>query len=389
MFGSSQSQEATKQAEKKNKSSAQQSLSQHGYTMDMSPMQLSVNTQNNGAVGPNSQHCADDSQATQIDEEEEKEEEDPPAAEDQRSNSVSADSQASLALKSDATKHCGKRPGSELSVPSRKATLNAEKINAKGTGSGATPSPLPRSGSSDLTGNSCVEETPLSSAPCSSTSQSMIWQASTSVAKTGGDCQTVGDTVNEEMDEGERLEEEKKSQEEEKKSQGEEKKSQEEKKESQGEEENSQGEEEESQKDEKEKSQGKEEKSPEGSKEGSESAGLALVLSQSQLLSPEPMEEGGEDGDVDSVIMLAHSEVESQLLQRDERRRAKTSNSQPIGGPQAVAANGHESQMEEKMDTSDGPSQSRRARLEPEGLKDKSLSDSSGGKCTSRLQTMT
>ncbi|XP_075899140.1 TP53-binding protein 1 isoform X8 [Nelusetta ayraudi] len=352
VFGLTQSQEATKQAEKKNKLSAQETLSQRGFTMDMSPMQLSVNTQNSAALGPNSQHCADDSQATQIDEGEEEEEEDPPAGEDQRSNSVPSDSQTPHTHKSEAPKHCGIRTGSEPSAPSLKATLNAENVNVKGSGSSATPSSLPRSGSSDLTSNSCVEETPLSSAPCSSASQSMICQAPAPMTKTGGDRRTVSDTVEEEMEEGEGLQEEEKSQEEEKKSQEEGEKSQEVEEKSQEVEEESTG--------------------------GGGSSGLALVLSQSQLLSLEPVEEGGEDGDVDSVVMLAHSEVGSQLPQKDVRRRVKTNNSQPIAGPQAVAANGHKSQVEEKMDTSDGSSQSKRVVPEPEGLKDKSLSDSSG-----------
>lgn len=368
VFESTQSQEATKQAEKKNKLSAQETLSQRGFTMDMSPMQLSVNTQNSAALGPNSQHWADDSQATQIDEEEgeevEEKEEDPPAGEDQRSNSVPSDSQTPHTHKSEAPKHCGIRTGSEPSAPSLKATLSAENVNVKGSGSSATPSSLPRSGSSDLTANSCVEETPLSSAPCSSGSQSMICQAPAPMTKTGGDRRTVSDTVEEEMEEGEGLEEEEENSQEEKKSQEEGEKSQEEGEKSQEVEEKSQEEE---------------------STGGGGSSGLALVLSQSQLLSLEPMEEGGEDGDVDSVVMLAHSEGGSQLPQRDVRRRVKTNNSQPIAGPQAVAANGHESQVEETMDTSDGSSQSRRAVPEPEGLKEKSLSDSSGGEPTSCL----
>lgn len=377
MFDSTQSQQATKQAEKKNKLSAQETPSQRGFTMDMSPMQLSVNTQNSAAFGPNSRHCADDSQATQIDEEEEKEEreveeeeEDQPTSEDQRSNSVPADSQTDLTHKSEASKHCGIRTGSEPSASSPKATSKGDNVNVKGGGSRVTPSSLPRSGSSDLTVNSCVEETPLSSAPCSSASQSMICQVSAPVTKTGGDRRTVSDTVEEEMDEGEELEEEV---EEEKKSQ-EEKEVEEEKKKKKSQEEE----------EEKKKSQEEEEKTQEdeGTGVGGSSA-LDLLLSQSQLLSPEPMEEGGEDGDVDSVVMLAHSEGESQLAQRDVRRRGKINNSQPIAGREVVAANGHESQVEEKMDTADGSSQSRRPVPEPEGLKDRSLSDSCGGETSS------
>lgn len=348
--------------------------------MNMSPMQLSVNTQNSAALGPSSLLCPDDSQATQIDEEEdEKEEEDPSATEDQEGNSVPADSQTHLSLKSDVTKNCGKRPGAEASLQSPNSTMNAEKVNVRGRESGVTPSPLPRSGSSNLTGNSCVEETPLSSAPCSSASQSMICQASTSVTKTGGPYQTVSEPVDEEMEEenGGRGDVEKGAQEKEEEEKGD-------LEEEKGglEEEGQEGQEEE--KHSQEQSQEKEENAQKESTEGGETPGLALVLSQSQLLSQEPMEEGGEDGGVDSVVMLAHSEGESQLSQKDDRRRIKTNSSQPTHSPHA--ANGHESQMEEKMDISDGLSQSRRVQLEPEGLKDKSLSDSSGGTCTSRSQ---
>lgn len=93
-------------------------------------------------------------------------------------------------------------------------------------------------------------------------------------------------------------------------------------------------------------------------------SGIALVLSQSQLLSPEPMEE--ED-----------SHDTNQGSEKDVNQpQTETSRSQPIRGEPPLSANGLGSQTEEKeaapgglshMDTVD---------------KDKSMSESSGGKHT-------
>lgn len=335
MFDPTQSQEAAQQSKKENASPPHESPSQRLESAPfMSPMQLSMNTQNSCAAGPSLQHCEDDSQATQIEEEE------LPAVDtsdsatsrkDQRSNGVPSDSQTAASSKSESPKHCGKQAESEPSVPSVKTSSNAENVNVKDGGSDVAPSSPPRSNSADLTVKSCVEETP----PSSLASQSMICETSADTVKslssqplsqkckTVGHSQTVGDTMEEEVEEKEVTEED--------------------------------------------------------CTVGGGASGLALALSQSQRLSPEPMEEDGEDGDVDSVIMVTDSERESQLPLRDVRRWPKTGGSQPIRGPESVSANGHESQLQEKKVTSDRLSQTGRAGPEPEGLKDKSLSDSSGG----------
>lgn len=335
MFDPTQSQEAAQQSKKENTSPPRESPSQHLESAPfMSPMQLSMNTQNSCAADASSQHCEDDSQATQIEEEE------PPAVDtsdsatsrkDQRSNGVPTDSQTTASAKSESPKHCGKQAESKPSVPSVKTSLNAENVNVKDGGSDVAPSSPPRSTSADLTVNSCVEETP----PSSSASQSMICQTSAHTVKSSSSqplsqkcktvdhSQTVGDTMEEEVEERQVTEEE--------------------------------------------------------STVGGGASGLALALSQSQRLSPEPMEEDDEDGDVDSVIMVTDSERESQLPPRDVRRWQKTDSSQPIRGPESVSANGHESQVQEKKVTSDRLSQAGRAGPDLEGLKDKSLSDSSGG----------
>lgn len=331
MFDPTQSQEAAQKSKTENTSPPHKSPSQRLESAPfMSPMQLSMNTQNSCTADPTSQHCEDDSQATQIEEEEQ-----PPAVDtsdsatrkDQRSNGVPSDSQTATSSKSESPKHCGKQAESEPSVPSVKTSSNAENVNVKDGGSDVAPSSPPRSNSADLTVNSCVEETP----PSSSASQSMICQtsahtmksSSSQKCKTVGHSQTVGDTMEEEVEEKEVTEEE--------------------------------------------------------STVGGGASGLALALSQSQQLSQEPMEEDGEAGDVDSVIMVTDSERESQLPPRDVRRWPKTGGSQPIRGSESVSANGHESQVQEKKVTSDRLSQTGRAGPEPEGLKDKSPSDSSGG----------
>lgn len=109
---------------------------------------------------------------------------------------------------------------------------------------------------------------------------------------------------------------------------------------------------------------------------GGGTSGMALVLSQSQLLSPEPMEEDSDDRGEDSVVVVTDSERNSQILQKDVTPQAKTNSSQPIRGTESVSTNGHESQVQAKK----VHVASERAGPDPEGLKDKSLSDSSGGK---------
>ncbi|XP_037548165.1 TP53-binding protein 1, partial [Nematolebias whitei] len=89
-------------------------------------------------------------------------------------------------------------------------------------------------------------------------------------------------------------------------------------------------------------------------------SGIALVLSQSQLLSPEPMEE--ED-----------SQDTNQGSEKDRKQpQTETSHSQPIRGKPPVSANGLGSQTEEKEVAPDGLSHMDNVD------KDKSLSESSG-----------
>ncbi|XP_047436560.1 TP53-binding protein 1 isoform X3 [Mugil cephalus] len=92
-------------------------------------------------------------------------------------------------------------------------------------------------------------------------------------------------------------------------------------------------------------------------------SGVALVLSQSQLWSPQPMEEDEED----------ESEVrDSQVQDKDTTPQSKTKSSQPIRDKESVSTNGHKPELPDRL------SQTERAGCEAEGLKDKSLSDSSG-----------
>lgn len=86
--------------------------------------------------------------------------------------------------------------------------------------------------------------------------------------------------------------------------------------------------------------------------------GMALAFSQSQLLSPEPVEEE------DSVVVVTD---ESQVLREDVTSLLKSNDAQPVGGQESTSANGHEP---DAVAATDG---------QMEALKDKSLSDSSGG----------
>nr|XP_019933732.1 PREDICTED: uncharacterized protein LOC109623692 [Paralichthys olivaceus] len=119
------------------------------------------------------------------------------------------------------------------------------------------------------------------------------------------------------------------------------------------------------------------EEEEEESAAGGGASGMALALSQSQLMSPEPMEDESEEQGADSIIVVTDSEKHSQILKKDV-----TNSSQPIRANVAASTNGHESQSRAKKVNAapDRLSQTERAGPEPEALKDKSLSDSSGGK---------
>ncbi|KAM8894497.1 TP53-binding protein 1 isoform 2-T2 [Spinachia spinachia] len=105
-----------------------------------------------------------------------------------------------------------------------------------------------------------------------------------------------------------------------------------------------------------------------------EGPGMAFVLSQSQLLSPEPMEEAEcEDRAEDRVVVVTDSERDSQAIQKDAAAPSKTSVSLP------VSTNGHQPQAHgEKGHAAPDRLATSRAGPDPEGLREKSLSDSSG-----------
>lgn len=109
-------------------------------------------------------------------------------------------------------------------------------------------------------------------------------------------------------------------------------------------------------------------------------SGRALVLSQSQLVSPEAMEEeDSQDLNQNSVVIVGDSE-------KDAPPQTKIHHSQPIRGQPSASANGHKSQAEEQEAeaAADGLSQVENVEHEPEGIKDKSMSESSGGKHSAR-----
>uniref|UniRef100_A0A4W5RM43 Tumor protein p53 binding protein, 1 n=1 Tax=Hucho hucho TaxID=62062 RepID=A0A4W5RM43_9TELE len=132
---------------------------------------------------------------------------------------------------------------------------------------------------------------------------------------------------------------------------------------------------------------------------GPEGSGLILSLSQSQVLSPEPMKEaeeekrgkfpvshsrseggGGEEESCGSIIVLEESERSSQLLEKEVTSPSKMGTSQPVASRRgSVSSNGTGSQLKDTQLVPIGLSQAEKEESrEAEGLRDKSLSDSSG-----------
>lgn len=345
------------------------------------PLQLSENTESSSLAQQTSEQI-EDSQATQIEELE-----DPPGVDtsdsvisrcNQRceSNGVSSESQTATSSKASVSaaspKHCSECAKVEQPNLSRKSdlhkktTLNLQNVNVidsktdgKDVSSADTVScSQTKFDSIDLTVNSCVQETPSDTTPCSLASQSVISQTSavnvvkssvdvgegTAKGQTGeslsqrcgnvGNTKTDRDTVHE-SEQGVVEEEEEVVMEE----------------------------------------------AEEDVTGGGGASGMALVLSQSQLLSPEPME-GDEDQEEDSVIMVTDSERESQMLQKDVTPQSKANDAEPVKGKVSPSTNGHESRphVKEVNTAPDRLSQAEKAVPEPAVLKDKSLSDSSGGK---------
>ncbi|XP_016886215.1 TP53-binding protein 1 isoform X6 [Cynoglossus semilaevis] len=109
---------------------------------------------------------------------------------------------------------------------------------------------------------------------------------------------------------------------------------------------------------------------------GDEASGMALALSQSQMLSPEPMEEDSVDQGLDSVIVVTDSEKDSQVVKTDVV--PQTNSHQPAIGTMPVSTNGHQTEEKEVNVTPARLSQTEKVSPVLDGLKDKSLSDSSG-----------
>ncbi|XP_059201894.1 TP53-binding protein 1 [Centropristis striata] len=352
VFVPTQSQETPQQSDKKTAPLPPETQSQHLDPAAFSlPLQLSVNTQDNSSALKVSEHLEEDSQATQIEEPEE-----PPdsVSSQQRSesNGVPAEPQTATSSKASTSAEsqkpcdgeCAKNEPCNLSQTSdvhkkTAAALNVQNVNVKDGQSASSADVVSCSQpKSDLTVNSCVQETPPDT---SLPSQSVISQtASADVVKSSADSKKDGaksppgkplsqrsgavgnsQAVIEVMEGGAE----------------------------------------------------EEEVMEEENTVGAEASGAALVLSQSQVLSPEPMEEE------DSVIIVTDSERDSQLLQKDGTpQQSKNSSSQPLRGKVSVSTNGHEAQAKKANTPPDRLSQTERAGPEPEGLKDKSLSDSSG-----------
>uniref|UniRef100_A0A3Q1H9K7 TP53-binding protein 1 n=1 Tax=Acanthochromis polyacanthus TaxID=80966 RepID=A0A3Q1H9K7_9TELE len=345
VFVPTQSQEAPQQSDRKSASLPCETQSQLVETARFTlPLQLSVNTQSSSPHQRTSEQVDEDSQATQIDELEEK-----PAVDTsdsvsscrdqkQESNAVPSESQAATSSKASTSAASPKHHSESAGVEQHKQTLNVQNVNVKAAesdsreaGSAAVVScSQPKLDSSSLTVNSCVQEM-----PCSLPSQSMISQtsavdvvkSSVSAKSPSGESQQRSVVSNSQRDK-DMVEEQEEVMEEE------------------------------------------------------NTSGLALALSQSQLLSPEPMEEEdsevrGEDSEVrgeDSIIVVTDSERDSQLHQKN----APPPSNQPI--KESVSTNGHESQVQEKEvdEAPDRLLQTEKAGREAEELKEKSLSDSSG-----------
>lgn len=301
------------------------------------PLQLSVNTESCSAAQQNSQHDEEDSQATQIEEPEE---------------APGVDTSDSVTLHHEQTNKSGVVSTSQTSTSSQilpaegvkghsesgeKSHLNVPEVDAKERGSAEVVSCSERTEDSDV--ESCVQETPSNTPPCSLTSRSAI--PPTAAVDAEKDSAPRGETP------AERQSVESSSQIFAAPQKG-----------------NEQGVADECE----------EEVMEEECTVGGETLGVALVLSQSQVLTPEPMEE-------DSVVVVTDSERDSETVQKEAASQVTTSGSQPVRGTELVSTNGHEPQVPPKQVpvASGRMSQGEGTGSDAEGIKDKSLSDSSGG----------
>lgn len=339
MFVPTQSQEAPSQCDQK-PASESQCLDSCPFSL---PLQLSVNTESCSTALKNSQHVEEDSQATQIEELEE-----PPAVD--TSDSVAHHEQANETsvvprLQTNTSSKVSSAEEDKVhSESAEKTCVNVQQVDVKEKSSAEVVSCSERKDSCDVTANSRVQETSANTPPPSLASQSVIpltvtvdamkssalrgekpaerlsvessSQSSVPVdgAQKGNEQGVMAECEEEVMEEEECT-------------------------------------------------------------VGGESLGVALVLSQSQLLTPEPMEE-------DSVVVVTDSEQDPEILQNDAALQVTTSTSQPVPGNALISTNGHEPQVPttKVQMASSRLSQGEGAGPESEGLKDKSLSESSGGK---------
>ncbi|XP_072236031.1 TP53-binding protein 1 isoform X3 [Leuresthes tenuis] len=351
VFVPTQSQEVPQQPEKKLPCETRsQRLDSAPLTL---PLQLSESTSPRQKTP---EQPEEDSQATQIEDLEE-----PPGVDtsdsvtsrpDQESENAAVPSESRAATSSKASISAESQKQHSECARTEKTESSVNVSDSKEVSSAHVVScSQPKLDLSDLTVNSCVQETPSDTTPCSLPSLSMISQTSvvdvlkssvdlsgeTAKSRPEGSLSSNHGVVgNSQSDKG-RV-------------------------------------------DEREHGDTQEEVVMEDEENTGAASGIALVLSQSQLLSPEPMEEDSEDQGDDSIIVVTDSEKDSQLTVKDVMQQSKTSSSQPVGGKVSISTNGHESQTRDKEvhAAPDRLSQTERVRREPEGLKDKSLSDSSG-----------
>lgn len=338
VFVPTQSQEAPSQCDQK-PASESQCLDSCPFSL---PLQLSVNTESCSTALQNSQHAEEDSQATQIEELEE-----PPAVD--TSDSVAPHHEQ--ANKTSVVPRLQTNTSSQVSSAeedkvqsesAEKTCMNVQQVDVKERSSAEVVSCSERKDSCDVTVNSCVLETSANMPPRSLASQSLIPLTVTVDAMKSsaprGEKPAERLTVESSSQISVPVDGAQKG--------------------------NEQGVMAEC-----------EEEVMEECTVGGESLGVALVLSQSQLLTPEPMEE-------DSVVVVTDSEQDSEILQNDAALQVTTSTSQPVRGNALISTNGHEPQVPttKVQMASSRLSQGEGAGPESEGLKDKSLSESSGGK---------
>ncbi|KAM9860738.1 TP53-binding protein 1 isoform 2-T2 [Aulostomus maculatus] len=313
VFVPTQSQEAPQHSEKNTVSlESQPRLESAPFTC---PLQLSMNMEGNSQAPKPSIDMVEDSQATQIEELDEPSDVDtsdsvvPRHHQGSESNGFSEQSQTATS-----SKVCSKRA----------ASMNVPHVNVKDSETGVKEANAAnmvscsqsKLDSTDLSVNSCVKETLCDLTAGSPASQSVTSQASvidvggTAKSRTQFSSQRCGTVKSSQRDRDitDEVEEEEVVMDE----------------------------------------------------EGGGASGVALVLSQSELLTPEPIEE-------ESIIVVTDSQRDLQLLHKSVMQDSKTNSPPPARGRVSTPTNGHESQAKAK----DGAP-------EAEGLKDKSLSDSSG-----------